>query len=153
VSEEYKVQTETISAIVAFVDGHKEEVSLFKPESDDRYAATSVRSLLHWLNAKSAFLAGRRPKGSNTILINKKRICWIEMDSSIRLADEDRLGKVSEVLIAFPRTAELKGIIVNDLPEGQHRTLDFMNHPEDFFFLEAERVYFVNRANISRVYD
>jgi hypothetical protein len=153
--DQLKVKTESIEAKLSFFDGHWEEVIIFLPEQDKHRSSLAKRLLAFFNTEQGAFLAVRRQRGGeNILIIRKSRIRWVELEGTDWLVDEDRVGKPCEVGITFPSGDKLRGILYNDLPSGKQRVLDYMNQHELCFLLESRgKVYLVSRQAASRVDD
>ena len=152
---ELTIQTEPVEANLSFLDGHREEVLIYLPEQEG-YRASPADKLIHLFNdVRDAFLAVRRKKGgTNVLIILKSRIRWVEIEEKNAIWDEDRAGRPCSIGISFPRGDKLRGTIFNDLPQGKHRVLDFMNQTDPYFLLERDdRAFLVSRAATSRIDD
>lgn len=149
----YRVETERLAAKVVFVDGQEEAVTLYVPPREET-AHSLVHRILGRINTEVSFLPARRQDFDIDLLFNKAHVCWIELDSAVKLTDDDLLGVERKVTLSYPGSLKLEGFVVIDTPESRQRPLDFLNNSDPFFALtQDDRVYLANRLTLSRLYD
>lgn len=122
-------------------DGERAQVFLFVAPGD---------SLTHYINESSRFL----PMGfaSGTRLIARDAIAAFSIHVLHAPIEDELPGERQIAVIRLRSGAVIKGELRWVAPEGQRRTLDFMNNAATYFIVyDTEHVIYVAKAHVASV--
>jgi hypothetical protein len=128
-------------ALVTMHDGERAQVFLFVAPGD---------SLTHYINETSQFL----PMGfaSGTRLVARDAIAALSIHVLHAPIEDELPGERQSAHVRLRSGAVVKGELRWVAPEGQRRTLDFMNNDATYFTVyDTEHVIYVAKAHVAHV--
>lgn len=143
-----KLQTIKRPVVVVFEDGTRMEGSLFlSTASAHRWGKESIGELL---NGNRKYLP-MELTGREVVLLSKKAIMMAfakEKETEPIAADAKRIP--AEVVL---RSGErLRGEVSNDLPMTYSRLSDYLNHSDDFFYIDlGAKDCFVSNGHVRMI--
>jgi hypothetical protein len=143
-----KLQTIKKPVEVVFEDGTRKEGSLFlSMASAHRWGKESIGELL---NGDRKYLP-MELTGEGVVLLSKKTIVMAfskEKEPEPVSANAKRIP--AEVILRSGET--LRGEVANDLPMTYSRLSDYLNHSDDFFYIEVgARDCFVSNGHVRMI--
>jgi hypothetical protein len=128
-------------ALVTMHDGERAQVFLF---------VAPGASVTHYINERSRFL----PMGfaSGTRLIARDAIAALSIHVLHAPIEDEFPGEKQTAVVRLRSGATIKGELRWVAPEGQRRTLDFMNNDAEYFIVhDTEHMIFVAKNHVASV--
>ena len=153
----YRIDTRSVRVDVSLGGARRRSGEVFLHHGAVKH--TGDETVLDLLNDPHPFFPLRvTDPTSATVLIAKSHVHYMfvpSMGGDERIAEARAAATRLEVTIELDDDEELEGTIYAELPQGQQRTLDFVNSPGAPFvvLVQATRDCIVNRSRIQAIRD
>ena len=153
----YRIDTRAVRVDVSLGGGRRRSGEVFLHHGAVKH--TGDETVLDLLNDPHPFFPLRVTDPTPaTVLIAKSHVhCMFvpSMGDDERIAEARSTATRLEVTIELDDDQELEGTLYAELPQGQQRTLDFVNSPGAPFLVlvQASRDCIVNRSRIQAIRD
>jgi hypothetical protein len=149
---ELRIPTVTLDAELVFADGRQFAGRLYVPASAPRHGGPARAS--EWLNEPTEFFAFLPDDSRDPIMVNKSEVLFVSVPAEANDSATDDVGLPLYAVEVECAGKTLEGHFAVDMPAGQTRVLDYLNHSGRFLTLRnGRRHYLLRKGGITRVFD